>query len=363
MHSFMVADKKGDIKKGTGQKIHNRRAQRSVRFEKKELVMKMKIFLVILFFVLSIDISARVVPLPEVIRPHDISVDNNQLYICEHEEISIYSLKDFKLIKKFGKKGEGPQEFKSAVHVNCQSDHLIVESIGKLSFYSKTGEFRDEIKNSSLFIRSFVPVGNQFVALEYNFRDKLKVIICNSKLNKIKEIFTEEQARKRGSVFNAAFRFRKYNDKVYIASGKNFVICVLDITGKELFSITKDYKLLTFTQEHANQFLEAYRNSPITKEFYEGFKKIVEFPDYFPAINDFFVADGKVYAQTHNEIDKKSEFFIFDEDGKFLKTVFLPVTDKDFMTPSTFDIGNGKLYNLFENEDTEEWELHVTEIN
>ena len=43
--------------------------------------MKMKIFPVILFFVLSVDISARVVPLPEVIRPHDISVDNNQLYI------------------------------------------------------------------------------------------------------------------------------------------------------------------------------------------------------------------------------------------------------------------------------------------
>lgn len=99
--------------------------------------MKKKFSLLILFLVLSTVISARVVPLPEVIRPHYISVDSDQLYICEHEKVSIYSLKDFNRIKKFGKKGEGPQEFKSAVHVNCQEDYLVIESSDKLSFFSK----------------------------------------------------------------------------------------------------------------------------------------------------------------------------------------------------------------------------------
>jgi len=84
----------------------------------KEFVMKTKIFLVSLFIVLNISLSARVVPLPEVVRPTSLSVDDTQLYICEHEKISIYSIKDFKLIKKYGEKGEGPQEFKSATHVN-----------------------------------------------------------------------------------------------------------------------------------------------------------------------------------------------------------------------------------------------------
>ncbi len=344
-------------------KNNNRSVQRNVRFENKELVMKIKILQVILFLVLSIGISARVVPLPEVMRPHDISVDSDQLYICEHEEISIYSLKDFKRVKKFGKKGEGPQEFKSVVHVNCQSDQLVVESIGKLSFYTKAGEFLDEIKNPSLFRRGFAPIGNQYVAQEFNYGGKNKVLICNPKLKKIKEIYTEEKARKIGSLFDVTLRFKVYKDKVYIAYGKNFLIRVFDITGKELISITKEYKLLAFTREHANQFLEAYRKSPVTKEFYENFKKIVQFSDYFPAIDDFFVADGSLYVQSHKVVDNKSEFLIFTESGKFLKTVFLPGVDKDFMTPSMFDIRNGKLYNLVENEDTEEWELHITEID
>ena len=325
--------------------------------------MKKKFFLVSLFIVLNISLSARVVPLPEVVRPTSLSVDDTQLYICEHEKISIYSLKDFKLIKKFGEKGEGPQEFKSAAHVNCQSDRLVVLSTGKLSVYTKAGEFQNETKNPSPFIRGFIPVGNTYVALEYNFRDKYKVIICNPKLEKVKEIFTEEKARKTGSMFTAAFQYRVYYDKVYIASGKDLVIRVFDINGNPLFSITKEYKLLAFTREHATQFLEAYRTSPITKEFYENFKKRVQFPEYFPAIDNFFVADGNVYVQTYKGIDKKSEFFIFDENGKFIKTVFLPVADKDFMALSLFDIGNGNLYNLIENEDTEAWELHITEID
>ena len=164
-------------------------------------------------------------------------------------------------------------------------------------------------------------------------------------------------------MLEAAFRFRVYNNKVYIASGKDFAVHVSDITGKTLFSITQEYKRIAFTREHAKQFLEAYRKNPVTKEFYESFKNIAQFPDYFPAIDDFFVADGKVYVQTHKVIDNKSEFFIFDENGKFLKTLFLPVVDKDFMTPAIFDIRNGKLYNLVENEDTEESELHISEID
>ncbi|MGD2088646.1 MAG: hypothetical protein PVH61_20885 [Candidatus Aminicenantes bacterium] len=48
----------------------------------------------------------EVVPLPDLINPDGIQADRHQLYITERHSIYIYSLKDFKLTKKFGKSGE-----------------------------------------------------------------------------------------------------------------------------------------------------------------------------------------------------------------------------------------------------------------
>ncbi len=47
-------------------------------------------------------------PLPEVMKPDNITVYENERYVVEGPEI--YSLKALKLIRKFGKKGEGPGE-------------------------------------------------------------------------------------------------------------------------------------------------------------------------------------------------------------------------------------------------------------
>jgi hypothetical protein len=64
--------------------------------------------------------------------------------------ISIYSLKDFKLIKKLRKEGEGPQEFKTflgfGLTVDIYPGHILVNSIDKISYFSRKGEFIKEKK-------------------------------------------------------------------------------------------------------------------------------------------------------------------------------------------------------------------------
>jgi hypothetical protein len=40
-----------------------------------------------------------------------VQVDKNQLYITDGASVFIYSLKDYQLQKKFGKRGEAPGEF------------------------------------------------------------------------------------------------------------------------------------------------------------------------------------------------------------------------------------------------------------
>ena len=77
-----------------------------------------QIFLTVLTVVLSIlftrSISAvQVIPIEEVNRVDSIHVDDSCIYIVEYPCIYLYSLKDFKLFKKFGKKGEGPGHLSS----------------------------------------------------------------------------------------------------------------------------------------------------------------------------------------------------------------------------------------------------------
>ena len=68
--------------------------------------------ILLLFCLSSFQLAAQVVPLPVLINPDSITVDNHQIYITDKETIYIFSVVDFKLKTKFGKEGEGPKEFK-----------------------------------------------------------------------------------------------------------------------------------------------------------------------------------------------------------------------------------------------------------
>ncbi|MGD2085255.1 MAG: hypothetical protein PVH61_03640 [Candidatus Aminicenantes bacterium] len=74
-------------------------------FKKQILLTVLTVVLLILF---TNSISAvQVIPLGEVNRPISINVDDTCIYIVEFPCIYLYSLEDFKLVKKFGKRGEG----------------------------------------------------------------------------------------------------------------------------------------------------------------------------------------------------------------------------------------------------------------
>jgi hypothetical protein len=104
-------------------------------------------------------------------------------------------------------------------------------------------------------------------------------------------------------------------------------------------------------------------------------KPRLEFPIYFPALQTFAVADGKIYAVTYGKKNGKTEVLVLDLKGKLLKTVFLPLHQRDDelamtlenrvsrqVTNSTFAIKNGKFYQVLENQDEKSWELHIHEI-
>jgi hypothetical protein len=303
-------------------------------------------------------------------------MDREQIYLTEGAAIFIYSLKDFKLIKKFGRDGEGPREFKGKPEIDVQQDTILVNSKARVSFFSKRGRYLKEV-NHIVSGQRFKPLGNRFVGYK-SFVDKngkrySTINIYDWKFVKIKEVYRHEsivQAGKGWKLFARNYlRPLVCDNKIIVSGEKEFIIHVFDDHGNTLFTINRKYKRVRFTEEHKKKVLHLYKTRPSTAPEYDWWKKNIQFPDYFPAIRRISTADKKIYVRTYKEIENKSEFFVFETNGVLLKHVFLPIAESraknayPYMRDSSpYTIKNGNLYQLIENEDTETYELHVTRI-
>jgi hypothetical protein len=75
------------------------------------------------------------------------------------------------------------------------------------------------------------------------------------------------------------------------------------------------------------------------------------------------VTGNKIYVLTFKENKAEDdECMILDLKGKRLKRIFLPLKMSTPILPYPYMIHEGSLYQVVEDEEEEEWALHVTEI-
>jgi len=324
-------------------------------------------FLIVLLLLLSGVYANKIVSFPDIFEPNLIVVDSDQIYIVEETTIYIFSLKDFNLKKKFGKRGEGPSEFKDDIQsIEVQPDYILVNSLNKVSFFSRDGNFLNEKKNPTVLSGSmFKPVGKQFVGYSIEQENRTFYVvysIFDSNLKKTKELYRMKwmiQPGRKRKLFET-FWYSTYDNKIFIAREEGFIIDVFDIKGKKIFSINPKYKNLKFTDFHKKKFLDFWKSSD--PGIYEYRKRRTEFPGYFPAIKTCSVTDKKIYVQTYKEKDEKTEFFIFNISGKLINKTLIPLVRKNPREDYPYTIKNGKLYQLIYDLDKYIWELHITEI-
>jgi hypothetical protein len=335
--------------------------------------MKKIIFAILLTLFTGFVLAEEVVPLPDLINPDGIQADRHQLYITEQHSIYIYSLKDFKLTKKFGKSGEGPQEFKVSrfsegkIYLHLEPEVLLVNSLKKISYFTKQGDFIKEIRTVSG--SRFIPIGSGFAAYGFVTENRVgyrAVNLHGRDLKKIKELYKEEVGAM-GKDINPLtlmkpLLFYVCGGKLLIG-GKDGIIYIFDGNGSPLYSIRPEYEPVPFSGEQQRKFELDFKTHPRFNSLYEVVKKQLKYPGYFPLMRYFHAADQKVYVRTYREVKGESEFFIFTIEGKLLKRLMLPVKEKDALESYPYTIENGKFYQLVENEQTEEWELHKIDIS
>jgi len=341
---------------------------------KKQMIL---IIVLLLFLLLGLGgflYPGKVVVLDEVVNPFIMKVDDNQLYISDGAAIHIYSLKDYSLKKKFGRKGEGPREFKVEPTINMGSviidvypDYLLVNSLGKISFFTKQGEFIKEIRSISPN-GWFKVMGDRFVGYSRTIENKtnyLTVNIYDSTLNVVKELYKEPQWINPGkdiNVFGIRSALSYVSDNKILIENRRSSIMVFNSNGKKLYSIDPQINPLKVTEKAKKRAHDFFKSLPQFKQLYTVIKDRLKFPRYFPKIRFFFVTDHKIYVLSWRRKEKKSECFIYDLAGNLINKTYLPLEENNIFIPYPFAIGNGKHYQLVENEDDETWELHISPI-
>ncbi|MCK4890840.1 MAG: hypothetical protein KAS97_12975, partial [Candidatus Aminicenantes bacterium] len=324
------------------------------------------ILLITLIVLISVPVNGEVIAtFPDLLKPTGLVIDNDNLFVTEDITIYIFSMKDFKLVKKFGKAGEGPQEFNRFAAITPLKDKLLINSMSKLSYFTKDGEYIREIKTKGGFAFLYQPLGDKYIGRGVSNKDNTRYVSINlydKDLNKIKTLLNQEDDNQfaKGSlkILNSSLNYMTFNDKLYLVNGSDFEIKVYDSSAKEIMTIKRDYKREKFTEENKQAVFDVIKNSPQQRQYFDVIKKMAVFPKEWPAIASVFERDNIIYVSTFKSSDKtKYEFFLFDSNGKFIHSMYIPLKFQTALQPYPMSIKNGKLYQLIENEDEEEWEL------
>ena len=224
-----------------------------------------------------------------------------------------------------------------------------------------------------VILSGYTPFGNHMVGFGVDQKDKTRYItlnLCTPQCVKEKEFFRVKTLIQEGkkidpvkmSVVKVVLTIFVEDNKMFYR-GEDHKIYAFDENGNQIYSITPEFEKVKFTEELKNRYINFSKNDYRYKYVYEQDKHRIKWPEYFPLIRDLLAADKKIYVITFNSKDDKKECYIYDgAEGQFIKKVFIPLAEQNVQELYPYTIKNGKVYQLVENLDEEEWELHVIDI-
>lgn len=353
--------------------------------------MKTILLAVILFISAALVFPAESLgELEGVLKPSIIDIHKDRLFVMDTEQVRVYSLKDLTLLKSFGKKGEGPEEFKISpnfpLSLKAFNDFLIVESIDKLSYFSLDGKYLKEKRKLPLLVKITQIgknyIGRRIIQPQDGSLSTSALKIYDPEFKEVKELY-KQKFLQQGAFPNLRLDLGKdfllyqvADNKIFVEkSDKDFLIDVYDLKGNKLYEIRKNYKKIPITLNDKKTLIKEIEMDPHIQrqlkqigikwnEFSKNFK--FDFPDHYPPIKSFDIVNNKIYIKTFKTKDNKVETIIMDLKGKILRTTFIEPTAKEWIMAMMLGIRletiyNDKVYYIQENED-EEWELFSQEI-
>ncbi len=336
---------------------------------------KLLVFLsmILLFLVMN---GEKLTVLSELTNPSILKSDGERLFVLDGYKVFVYSMKDYKLLYEFGKRGEGPGELLASSDVPLtmalNGNQLIVNSHNKMVYFQKNGKYIKELK-IPFFAFNILPFGENFAVTKF-LRKKdgsstINVNLCDKNLKMVKVIYSSTLLNDQGKG-KIAYPLLSTNiwcsdKKLYVFDQlKDFIIDIYDLSGNKIKTIKKDYKKIKIDKAYKKEKLEWFKIQPAFKEAPDRIRDMVYFLDYLPSIDNFSISNQKIFVQTSKIKDGKAEFIILNNNGETEKTLMLPNARIEAIRPSpitNYLFINNNYYYLTDIE--EEWELNRIKLN
>jgi hypothetical protein len=360
---------------------------------KKRGIIKLLVLNIFMLSLFQVGIPADFpIIIREIKKPSQLLVSGDQLFISEGACVYRYNLfnknssipPEFRLEKKFGTQGEGPHEFKlnpfrPYLHIYFQNidqeTYLLINSVGRVSFFNLNGEFIKEKKVHPYSI--FTPVGNQYVGTAVILdkeQAKLSINLFDSNFEQGKEIYSTRQTISTNLHANLvletidlpyeSFAYQVEGNMIYFPHEKegSLLIKSFDSRGKEGESIEIHYEREKITSDYKREMLEWFKNRSAFKHFFEKIKKNIHFKSHFPIVKNMLMDNGCIYIFTYKKNESGNECLVLklDKNKKHFdrKRIFLKLPEEEPFAPTCYTIKNKYFYSLNEDEDNETWELH-----
>ena len=340
------------------------------------------------------DQASRIVQLPDLENPTGIRVSDGRIFILEESSIAVYSAENFQLIKKFGRRGEGPGEFKYPPYLIPQAGHLLILNFDRYFLYSLEGELLEEKKmplNYNYWFFPLLPVGDNYIGFPLEPVEGMGFghigLLYNQEFQKIKKVYDPfpslipppsppprpgEKSRSFSKqdleAIPDCIDVSVAGDKFFIAdTRKGFYISVFDTQGNTLYDIDKDFKKIRVSKDRREAYMNELREQPNWKNLNSRYNYV--FKDIFPAFFSFKISGQNIYCLTHAKKNNCYEIVVLDFEGKvqgqsfsFPLEPFQRLNETFVLYSSEFDIYSDKIFHLEYNYDLESIELHITDI-
>ncbi len=311
--------------------------------------------------------------LSEPTRPSMFLVDHNRIFVLDRATVYVYSLDDHKLIRKFGKIGEGPTEFRRSGDNNrplsmcIYNKQIIVNSEHRITYFDMDGKF---IKMKKVPVdRLLFPVEGKFVGIgllpgadkqqylgytlhDTEFKSEKTIFLSNLELNNPRKLTLPLTS----FTYNPA-----YKNKFYIsASSDEFKINVYDKEGNKEYEITKNYPKKEIPSSYKKEAVDYFGRHPRFKEQVEFIKRILFIREHFPPIRDLIIVDDFIYALTFKRKGEQWELIKMDLKGNEKGRIYITLSTYEHFTfyPILYTVNNGTVYTLAEDEEDETWMVH-----
>lgn len=322
----------------------------------------------------------KIAEFSDIYRPSMIDISDSEIYILDDYSVKVYSLEDYRFLRKFGKKGEGPGELNTTIDTGLtmivRENNVFLNSVYKLIVYDKAGEIIKEKKFRDYLVEA-VPVDKNYVLTFYKWIDAAAHAITkltDKNFREIKELYRTKLPQnheiKKISIPPLCTYVRTSKDKILLFDQLKDVIKVFDKNGNPkpniAFKYDKIFTKQSFKDKIMNHLLSRTQIKRLPEEIKQKYLKRVYTPNILPVFKNSWIKDNYIYIHTYRENQNKSEFLILDFSGKVNKRLFLPGSTELILRinpASTYTFYKGEYYYLKENLDLEEWELHKMKLN